>query len=185
MRLFYGLRFRPETLDAVEALQADLLLQGMTGRITRRENLHLTLAFLGELPAERVPILRELLRLHLTGFSGQALPCGSLGIFPGRILYLSPGGAGGPSGGSVLTVRCFAARRVFPGETAIPSTCDSVPKLPSAGGDPGNPARDADGFGGSPDAQSPPGQRPDLFSALHRNMTKTDPETFVFPDPSF
>ena len=58
MRLFYGLRFRPETLDAVEALQADLLLQGMTGRITRRENLHLTLAFLGELPAERVPILR-------------------------------------------------------------------------------------------------------------------------------
>ena len=90
MRLFYGLRFRPETLDAVEALQADLLLQGMTGRITRRENLHLTLAFLGELPAERVPILRELLRLHLTGFSGQALPCSSLGIFPGRILYLSP-----------------------------------------------------------------------------------------------
>ena len=90
MRLFYGLRFRSDSLDAVEAVQNALLRQGMTGRITRRENLHLTLAFLGEIAPDRVPVLRELLRRHLTGMADMALPCTVLGLFPGRILHLAP-----------------------------------------------------------------------------------------------
>ena len=90
MRLFYALRFRPEDLDAMEALQLDLLRQGMTGRVSRRDNLHLTLAFLGEIAPERVPVLRKLLTRHLTGMCGLTLPCSSLGTFPKRILYLAP-----------------------------------------------------------------------------------------------
>ena len=90
MRLFYGLRFRPEDLDAMETLQQELLRQGMTGRVSRRDNLHMTLAFLGEIAPDRVPVLRKLLSRHLTGMCGWTLPCPSLGTFPGRILYLAP-----------------------------------------------------------------------------------------------
>jgi len=90
VRLFYGLRFRSDSLDAVEAVQNALLRQGMTGRVTRRENLHMTLAFLGEIAPDRVPVLRELLRRHLAGAGDWDLSCRALGLFPGRILYLAP-----------------------------------------------------------------------------------------------
>ena len=78
MRLFYGLRFRSDSLDAVEAVQNALLRQGMTGRVTRRENLHMTLAFLGEIAPDRVTVLRELLRRHLTGAGDWNLSCRAL-----------------------------------------------------------------------------------------------------------
>lgn len=57
MRLFVALTFPPEVLDQLEAVQAQL-----AGNRTRRENLHMTLAFLGENPPARIPALRQLLR---------------------------------------------------------------------------------------------------------------------------
>ena len=48
MRLFVAIRFNDEILDALEELQADLLQAGLRGNYTRVENLHLTLAFIGE-----------------------------------------------------------------------------------------------------------------------------------------
>ncbi len=48
MRLFVAIRFNDEILDALEELQADLLQSGLRGNYTRVENLHLTLAFIGE-----------------------------------------------------------------------------------------------------------------------------------------
>lgn len=52
-----ALSFPPEVLDQLEAVQAQL-----AGNRTRRENLHMTLAFLGENPPARIPMLRQLLR---------------------------------------------------------------------------------------------------------------------------
>ena len=48
MRLFVAIRFNEGILDALEELQADLLQGGLRGNYTKAENLHLTLAFIGE-----------------------------------------------------------------------------------------------------------------------------------------
>ena len=54
MRLFVALRFAPPVLDALESVQRQL-----TGTLTRRENLHMTLCFLGEVSGDRLPLLRQ------------------------------------------------------------------------------------------------------------------------------
>ena len=48
MRLFVAIRFSPEVLERLRRAQDDLRRQGASGNFTRTENLHLTLAFLGE-----------------------------------------------------------------------------------------------------------------------------------------
>ncbi len=48
MRLFIAIQFEENILDALTDFQADLKSQGVTGNYTRRENLHITLAFIGE-----------------------------------------------------------------------------------------------------------------------------------------
>lgn len=59
MRVFYALWPDDATRAALVRLQT-----GIHGRIVRSENLHLTLAFLGEQPAESLPALQDVL-LHL------------------------------------------------------------------------------------------------------------------------
>ena len=49
-----ALRFAPPVLEDLGAVQ-----HGLTGALTRRENLHMTLCFLGEVPADRIPVLRQ------------------------------------------------------------------------------------------------------------------------------
>lgn len=56
MRLFLALWPDATTRGALRSLQASL-----TGRLTRYEDLHLTLAFLGAQPATLVPALKEVL----------------------------------------------------------------------------------------------------------------------------
>ncbi len=48
MRLFIALNFDNEVLNAIEDLQSELKDCGIDGHYTKRENLHLTLAFIGE-----------------------------------------------------------------------------------------------------------------------------------------
>lgn len=48
MRLFIAIQFNEQMLDALTKLQNDLRAMGVTGNYTKRENLHLTLAFIGE-----------------------------------------------------------------------------------------------------------------------------------------
>lgn len=50
MRLFIAIQFSSELVEALEALQGDLQFCGVQGSYTRPENLHLTLAFIGEHP---------------------------------------------------------------------------------------------------------------------------------------
>ena len=61
MRLFLALRLEETALRALTGLQGTL-----TGDPVPRENLHLTLAFLGETAPDRVPPLRSLVR-NMTG----------------------------------------------------------------------------------------------------------------------
>ncbi len=48
MRLFIAILFEKHVLDALTGFQQDLKKIGMRGNYTREENLHLTLAFIGE-----------------------------------------------------------------------------------------------------------------------------------------
>ena len=51
MRLFIALPTDGETRDALQGYQRSLAALGLDGSFSRPENLHITLAFLGELPA--------------------------------------------------------------------------------------------------------------------------------------
>ena len=55
-RLFYALWPDDDTRAAFARIQA-----GMQGRLTPLRNLHMTLAFLGQQPSERLPILKRIL----------------------------------------------------------------------------------------------------------------------------
>lgn len=48
MRLFIAVSFTPEMKDALRSVQEQLKKQGIRGNYTAAENLHLTLAFIGE-----------------------------------------------------------------------------------------------------------------------------------------
>ncbi len=48
MRLFIAIQLNDEMKDALEAMQGCMRSRGVRGNYTRRENLHLTLAFIGE-----------------------------------------------------------------------------------------------------------------------------------------
>ena len=48
MRLYIAIQFEEKILDALNDFQDDLKAQGVTGNYTKRKNLHITLAFIGE-----------------------------------------------------------------------------------------------------------------------------------------
>ena len=50
MRLFLAIQLNRQMKDALTGLQQQMQRQGVRGNFTRRENLHLTLAFIGEYP---------------------------------------------------------------------------------------------------------------------------------------
>lgn len=53
MRLFIAVRFPEEIRNEILGIMKDLRAQGLKGNFSREENLHLTLAFLGETKAPR------------------------------------------------------------------------------------------------------------------------------------
>ena len=60
MRLFIAINFNEETKQNIIAVQRRLREWGR-GNFSRPENLHLTLAFLGEIAPERVPAIRSVM----------------------------------------------------------------------------------------------------------------------------
>lgn len=93
-RLFVGIDIPAAAVAPVRAIQKEW--EGrFRGRLTRPENLHLTLKFLGERPAAEVPALQAALRtVPFAPFTGSL---DELGVFssrgPIRILWLHVGGS--------------------------------------------------------------------------------------------
>ena len=81
MRLFLAVPLSPSVMEALCTAQADLRRQGR-GSFPPPKNLHLTLAFLGELPGPEAAV-RALEQVRVPGFSLTTAP-------PGRF----PGGRG-------------------------------------------------------------------------------------------
>lgn len=64
MRLFIAIPFDPPVLDALTAAQTSLKKNGVRGGFTARQNLHMTLVFLGEVRDPR-PVIAALERITL------------------------------------------------------------------------------------------------------------------------
>lgn len=88
MRLFIALPLGKEAAEAIAAYQAILRKAGVTGNFTRPDNLHMTLAFLGEQPGpEKATEALKALRAPV----GE-LVLDRLEVFRRtEILYLAPG----------------------------------------------------------------------------------------------
>ena len=80
MRVFIAIELPEELKEKIFAL-AEKVSRGMTIKLVEKENLHLTLAFLGEVPEEKIQeiagVLREVRgvgRIHLTLESWEPFP---------------------------------------------------------------------------------------------------------------
>ena len=62
MRLFIAVNFHEQVIKQILDIQEHLCSQSLRGSFTRKENFHLTLAFLGETPGEKVNDLCRIIR---------------------------------------------------------------------------------------------------------------------------
>jgi RNA 2',3'-cyclic 3'-phosphodiesterase len=84
LRLFVAIELPGEVRDALGRLQHELQRRGLEKlRWVRPEGIHLTLKFLGETPAEKVPAVEDALRDAVKGTGAQELAFGKLGTFGG------------------------------------------------------------------------------------------------------
>ena len=99
MRLFVGIEFPSAVLDKLAGYQAALRKSGASGRFKRRDNFHLTLKFLGEIPAEKIAELTDQLTASTATFRPFSLKLGQLGRFGQgevtRVLWLDVAGETG------------------------------------------------------------------------------------------
>jgi len=79
MRLFIAINFTDEIRDALCGVSDELRALGAHGNFSRRENLHLTLSFLGETPPER--LAAAIAAMDAAVFSPFTLTLGKPGRF--------------------------------------------------------------------------------------------------------
>lgn len=83
MRLFFGLSL-PDSVRAVTRSCAGIAAQSVPGRYVLPENHHVTLAFLGDVPPERLPDARDVLARCAAAFPVPVLTLDGLGCFGRR-----------------------------------------------------------------------------------------------------
>lgn len=93
MRLFYALVPTEREKQGIERWQEQLRTAAEGGRFPPPENLHMTLQFLGELPAERCAALETILHAAARNTSPFSMVLNAYGWFPGkgqeRLWYLT------------------------------------------------------------------------------------------------
>ncbi len=85
LRLFVAVELDEGVRRALAALQDDLRRRGLADlRWVRPEGVHLTLKFLGETPADKLPAIQGALTAAVAGIAPQRLRLGELGTFGSR-----------------------------------------------------------------------------------------------------
>lgn len=98
MRLFTAIEFEPHVKASLAAVQTEVKKACVSGNFTHCENLHLTLVFLGELPAANVPSLRRAMDNAVrdqTPFTLTADKLGAFGRGGKKIVWVGLSGAVG------------------------------------------------------------------------------------------
>lgn len=92
MRLFIAVLFPPPVLETLAAVQQRLSGMAEKGRFVHKENLHLTLKFLGEVSPDKVAPLTAALARQVRDLPRFWLSCGGVGAFgrerPLRVVWL-------------------------------------------------------------------------------------------------
>lgn len=99
-RLFVAIELPQDILQVLEGIQAqtreNLGEAASLMRWSRSEGIHVTLQFLGEMPAARIPEITEALQQACAGKEPFALEVGGLGAFPNvrkpRVVWVGLGG---------------------------------------------------------------------------------------------
>uniref|UniRef100_A0A7C4B908 RNA 2',3'-cyclic phosphodiesterase n=1 Tax=Thermofilum pendens TaxID=2269 RepID=A0A7C4B908_THEPE len=91
LRVFIAVKVDEASLVArVKQLQEDLERAGLKAKFVEPENLHITLRFVGEIPAEKVEVLRQ--KLRETHYKRFSMLIKGVGAFPSisrpRVLWL-------------------------------------------------------------------------------------------------
>jgi 2'-5' RNA ligase len=96
LRAFVAARLPGALLTALEDLQGELRAEGLRARWVRPGGMHLTLAFLGEIPAGQVAAVAGAVRCAAAGCAPVGLSAGGIGVFPGlrrpRVLWVGLAG---------------------------------------------------------------------------------------------
>lgn len=89
MRLFIAINFTPEVKEQLCLTIQDLSKEAVSGNFTRISNLHLTVAFLGEVSTNRIQDIRRVMNQTVMGRDEFEIELGGLGKFinQGEILY--------------------------------------------------------------------------------------------------
>jgi 2'-5' RNA ligase len=82
VRVFVAVELPEGTRAALEGVQARLAAARLPLRLTRPEGIHLTLAFIGDIPAARVPALTGAIEQAAAGVPVFTLRAEGLGMFP-------------------------------------------------------------------------------------------------------
>ena len=84
MRLFYALALSPREQEALQRQQRGLMMEMDRGKPTPKENLHMTLQFLGEISEAELPWLRNIME-HCAGLEHPfSMELSRYGCFQGR-----------------------------------------------------------------------------------------------------
>lgn len=121
LRLFVAIELPGEVREALGRLQHELQRQGLEKlRWVRPESIHLTLKFLGETPAEKVPALQAALGGAASIVPIHEVKLGSVGTFPrgpqGGVLWVGINGDTGTLELLYREVEKALTRRGFPRE---------------------------------------------------------------------
>ncbi len=82
LRTFVAVETPPPLRSALQEVQSDLRQLGIRARWVRPESIHLTLKFLGEIPAGHVASVAQALRAAARGHTPYSLDVAGVG-FPG------------------------------------------------------------------------------------------------------
>jgi 2'-5' RNA ligase len=92
VRAFVAVELPADLLKALNRVQAELRGRGVHARWTRAENLHLTLKFLGPLPAGRLRAVMDAMQAAAAEYAAFELTAAGIGVFPGtrraRVLWV-------------------------------------------------------------------------------------------------
>lgn len=96
LRLFVAVNFSDRTKNRIESLINQLKIIPADAKWVSRDNLHITLKFLGNVPEDQVPALVFALKGAAEGIAPIKLELGGFGLFPGssrpRVFWLGSAG---------------------------------------------------------------------------------------------
>lgn len=84
MRLFVAVAFNSATKEKISELCEGMSKSGVAGNFTPKDNLHLTLKFLGEVESARVAAVKSALDSAVTNINPFTLQSGNSGFFTSR-----------------------------------------------------------------------------------------------------